>query len=257
LSHLGELELVREAILGCERCELRAQARMPVPLAGPTPSTNGVAVIAEAPGKDEDASGAPLVGRAGQLLQDELGRIGIEWEQTTRLNTCSCYPGDLKTPTDVHIQACSGNRDMQLDLANPHWVLLVGKVALMGTRGDLTLGQARGRPFKMETDGPVFFTTYHPSAALRKFSYLSSMREDLAVFRTMIDAGVTNWTQAVNERCVICGSQFMALDHTGVPWCELHLPEELIAYRDMLLAHGLRLIDKHFPGTTVEASSSS
>jgi hypothetical protein len=99
-------------------------------------------------------------------------------------------------------------------------------VALEGFRTDLTLGQARGRPFLLEPGdpavGPVAMVTYHPSAALRKFDFLKLLREDLARFAAMVGDG--DWLDYIADRCVICAEWLYYVDETGIPWCEHHMP---------------------------------
>lgn len=252
-----DVDFVREAILACDRCELRGQATQPVPFSGPAPAKNGIAVVAEAPGKDEDEQGVPLIGRAGQVLREDMLLVGINPENCTLLNTASCFPGELKTPNETHIKACQGNKLAQLDLAQPQWVLLLGKIALNGFRNDLQLGQARGRPFQMEPDGPVFFTTYHPAAGLRKFDYRKVMRADLARFLEMVKDG--NWYAFIGERCAVCADWMYFVDRTGIPWCEEHLPIEGIVWKQQqesppaaTEAEGVQMLLDAFPGSEVQ-----
>lgn len=248
---MDEIQLVREAILDCDRCELRAQAKAPVPFSGPAPAANGIAIIAEAPGKDEDEAGEPLVGKAGSLLQDEVVRaLGIRWEECTKLNTASCFPGEIKTPQDEHIAACEMNKLAQLDIAAPKWVLLCGRIALQGFLPELSISQGRGRPFQLEEDGPVFMATYHPSAALRKFDYLKAIRDDLERFKRMIDTG--DWIAEVGDRCPVCSDWATFVDSTGLPWCDEHMSEEGQEYKRRRMAEleapALAMVKEAFPG---------
>lgn len=57
---------------------------------------NGVMVIAEALGKDEEESGVALVGKSGYTLFQQLKRIDIEREDFTLFNVISCRPPDNK-----------------------------------------------------------------------------------------------------------------------------------------------------------------
>jgi uracil-DNA glycosylase family 4 len=246
-----EIEFVREAILGCDRCELRAQAKAPVPFSGPAPSINGIAIIAEAPGKDEDEAGEPLIGKAGTLLEDEVRRIlKVEWGEITKINTASCFPGEIKTPQPEHVAACETNKLAQLDLAAPKWVLLCGKVALHGFRTDMSISEARGRPFVLEDDGPVFYATYHPSAGLRKMDYLKAIRADLERFKRIIDTG--DWIAEIEDRCAICADEVCIIDETGIPWCERHLPEHWQEWKRKqdaeVLADAVRMLQESFEG---------
>jgi uracil-DNA glycosylase family 4 len=76
---------------------------------------NGVLIILEAAGEDEEHAGRPVVGRAGQFMWMHLGAIGIEREGFRIHNVLSCRPPEnklLKMPyTDAAIEHCSPNLD--------------------------------------------------------------------------------------------------------------------------------------------------
>lgn len=76
---------------------------------------NGVMVVAEALGKDEEQEGMALVGKSGYTLFQELKRIGIEREDFTLFNTLACRPPDNKLVGELYeaqaIAHCSPNLD--------------------------------------------------------------------------------------------------------------------------------------------------
>ncbi|HYE13638.1 MAG TPA: uracil-DNA glycosylase, partial [Pyrinomonadaceae bacterium] len=55
--------------------------------------------VGEAPGADEDASGRPFVGRAGQLLNKIIEAIGLKREDVLIGNINRCRPPGNRTPT--------------------------------------------------------------------------------------------------------------------------------------------------------------
>lgn len=57
---------------------------------------NGVMIVAEAPGKDEEAEGMGLVGKSGYALFQQLKRVDIERDDFTIFNTIACRPPDNK-----------------------------------------------------------------------------------------------------------------------------------------------------------------
>ena len=61
------LEVIRGEVAACVRCEQLACTRTNT-VFGTGPATARLCFFGEAPGADEDASGIPFVGRAGQLL---------------------------------------------------------------------------------------------------------------------------------------------------------------------------------------------
>jgi uracil-DNA glycosylase family 4 len=74
---------------------------------------NGVLVVLEAAGEDEERSGMPVVGKAGQFLWMQLAPLGIEREGFRIHNVLSCRPPEnklVKMPyTEAAIEHCSPN----------------------------------------------------------------------------------------------------------------------------------------------------
>ena len=64
-----------EEITRCQKCRLCAGRTYPVPGEG-NPHAR-LMFIGEGPGRDEDQTGRPFVGRAGQLLDKMIGAIGL------------------------------------------------------------------------------------------------------------------------------------------------------------------------------------
>lgn len=212
MTDLTERLLVREAVLSCTRCELHGKCTAPVPYVGSTP--NEIVVVGEAPGKTEDRDGAPFIGLAGEMIRRHLTDVGIDPNMIGWLNTVSCYPNG--TPSPAHIKVCAVNKEAQLDLFDPHWVLLLGSVALKGMGVTHQIGVMRGQPFTVDEDpNRVFFATYHPAYALRNSKGEAAMHEDLVKFKAMIDDG--NPVNFVQDKCVKC-DEFPVWFDNMVPW---------------------------------------
>lgn len=216
---------LKEQILDCRRCTLCDVGSGPVPFSGPTPSY--VAVVGEAPGQTEDKGGKPFVGPAGQLLRGALTEAGFNVDQLFICNATSCYPG--RTPTAGEVNACSTNLTAQLELAGATWVLLLGNIALSTLRSDVKVTRARGHVFV--TDDRRWFSTFHPSYALRSVTAEARMKADLVVFRQAVLAeGEWGWLPLIEDECLGCGTsteeigehdEAMRFDDMGGPWCEL------------------------------------
>lgn len=222
---LDERLLVREAVVSCERCPLHESCTAPVPFVGMTP--NDIVVVGEAPGKTEDREGKPFVGMAGEMIRSHLTDVGFIPENLGWLNTVSCYPNG--TPKPEHIKACAVNKDAQLDLFDPKWVLLLGSVALKPFRSDLTIGNIHGYPFN-NGDGRVYFPTYHPAYALRNSKGEAAMHADLVTFKAMIDSA--DPISAIPDRCVKCDELPCFYGEDYIPWgncgrMDCGLPEEM------------------------------
>lgn len=214
---------LKEQILDCRRCTLCDVGSGPVPFSGPTPSY--VAVVGEAPGQSEDAGGRPFIGPSGQLLRRCLEEAGFNVDQLFIANAVSCFPN--RTPTGPEVNACSDNLRDQLELAGATWVLLLGGIALSTLRTDCKVSRSRGHAFLTEGDRK-WFSTFHPSYALRQAKAEARMKADLAIFRQMVTA--ENWVELTSDECLGCGTtpevlgdheEGLRFDDMGGPWCEL------------------------------------
>lgn len=221
---------VTELVVTCTRCPLHAQSSGPVAFTGPNPCS--IAIMGEAPGAQEDRQGKPFVGPAGELLRSHLRELEIDPDECFICNTVSCFPSG--PPSKEAIHACRPNRLAQLQLADPTWVLLLGKVALGAIKSQLKISVARCRPFRFDDAGAVYFATYHPAAALRNGDYARDMSADLKVFAKMVGDGIEGWKSYIVHTCWECDSAevvWYGAEHSA--WCEKHAP---MAYRDRVAA---------------------
>lgn len=227
---------VREQVLCCEACELHKVGSGPVPFSGPTPAY--LAIVGEAPGRQEDKRGEPFIGPAGELLRDALVGAGISPSTVFFANAASCFPD--RTPTGAEVNACGINLEDQLALADPRWVCLLGGVALSTLRPDLKISKARGHVLVPERPWKVF-VTFHPSYALRQAKGETILRADLTRLADMMEAPewsdpdhrgepVAGWIPLSDTSCVACGTDeedmvehdlALRFDNMGATYCSL------------------------------------
>jgi DNA polymerase len=157
-------------------------------------------VIGEGPGADEDATGRPFVGKAGQLLDKMLAAIGLFRERNCFIaNVVKCRPPGNRDPRPEEIAGCAPFLARQIRLLKPRLILGAGKVAtqtLLDTAEGI--GRLRGRfaEYRIprtgtpeagdgETSIPLL-PTYHPSALLRDESLKRPAWEDLKMLRAKL-----------------------------------------------------------------------
>jgi uracil-DNA glycosylase len=161
----ADLRLLADRARGCVACPDLASARATV-VVGDFPEGAQLMLVGEAPGAQEDASGRPFVGRAGQLLDDLLAEVGIDRTSTAIANVVKCRPPGNRPPTTAESRRCRGWLDRQVELASPSLVVTLGGTALAWALGPgMRLRDARQTVH--EWRGHRLLATYHPSAALR------------------------------------------------------------------------------------------
>jgi DNA polymerase len=206
------LEEIAAAIQGCRLCPLASGRTRAVPGEGVEHPL--VLVVGEGPGQDEDRTGRPFVGRAGQLLDKMLTAIGLSrGENCFIANVVKCRPPENRDPAPPEVQSCAPFLDRQIAYLRPRIILCLGKVAanlLLRNLERAAIGSLRGRFFEYtviqpesgtpgtgetgEAGGPdhrllsvPLLATYHPSALLRNEDLKRPAWEDLKLLRAKLE----------------------------------------------------------------------
>lgn len=127
--------------------------------------------VGEAPGEQEDLSGQPFVGPAGQLLDKMIAAMKLDREADVYIcNAIKCRPPENRRPEPGEIHACKGFLQMQIRLVQPKVIVALGKSASLALSDDVPLELLfpKGWAGKWrEYMGVPVCTTYHPSYLLR------------------------------------------------------------------------------------------
>ncbi len=146
-----------------------------------------VLFVGEGPGADEDRTGRPFVGAAGQYLDSWLKAIELPRQQCFIANCVKCRPPQNREPHPDEIGACLPYLERQIALLRPRLICCLGRIAaqtLLGTTA--SLGQLRGRVH--QRGGIPVVVTYHPSAVLRdKATLRKPVWEDLKLLKGLLD----------------------------------------------------------------------
>ena len=178
------LEKIASEIKTCTLCGLCEKRTLAVPGEGsPAPL---VLVVGEGPGADEDQSGRPFVGKAGQLLDKMLASVGLFREKNCFIaNVVKCRPPNNRDPLPAETEACRPYFLRQIELLKPSVILSVGRIPTQ-TLLNTTEGITRLRGQVTEFMGIPFLPTFHPSALLRDESLKRPAWEDLKTLRTIL-----------------------------------------------------------------------
>ena len=139
--------------------------------------------VGEAPGASEDREGLPFVGRAGKLLDQLLGEIGLDRGQTFVANVLKCRPPGNRDPRPEEIEECSPHLFRQIELIEPKVICTLGNFSTKLLSGSPEgISKVHGRPQRREIGGRtvLLYPLFHPAAALRTSSVLDLLRGDFA-----------------------------------------------------------------------------
>ena len=167
------LQRISADIGDCRRCRLCEKRNKIVFGSGNQQAR--LVFVGEGPGADEDETGLPFVGRAGQLLTQMINGtaakegLAIRREDVYICNVVKCRPPENRTPLPDEMEICGQFLFRQLLTIRPKAICVLGGTAakaLLGTREGIT--KLRGN-WQNWHDIQVM-PTYHPSFLLRPYS---------------------------------------------------------------------------------------
>ncbi|GLK79313.1 uracil-DNA glycosylase [Methylopila turkensis] len=182
---LAELRAILERFDGCA---LKATASRTV-FADGTPGAR-VMLVGEAPGREEDLSGLPFVGRSGQLLDRMLAAIGLDRSSAYIANVIPWRPPGNRTPTPQETETCLPFIRRQIELAEPDVLVALGGAAAQTLfRAKDGILKLRGRWLDYDA-GPrriKAIATLHPAYLLRSPAQKKFAWRDLKAIRRALD----------------------------------------------------------------------
>jgi DNA polymerase len=134
-----------------------------------------VAFVGEGPGRDEDASGRPFVGRAGQKLDEMIRAMGLARGQVYICNVVKCRahlpgpPPKDRPPSDQEVAACSPYLVRQLEIVRPKVIVTLGLPStryLLKSKDSMTRMRGKWHTWR----GIRVMPTWHPAYVLRNYT---------------------------------------------------------------------------------------
>jgi uracil-DNA glycosylase len=179
-------------IRACITCTELAATRTNVVVGTAPPGGAAVLLVGEAPGATEDATGLPFVGKAGALLDQLLGEVGLPRSTVAVLNVLKCRPPANRQPSKAEVVNCRGWLSAQIAAVDPQVICALGGTAARWFFGERAkIADLRGHAH--DIDGRRVVSTYHPSAAIRfgpAGMPRAALRDDLAFVAGLVARSV-------------------------------------------------------------------
>jgi uracil-DNA glycosylase len=176
---------------GCVRCPELAATRKTV-VFGAGNADADLMFVGEAPGATEDEQGVPFVGRAGKLLEQLLGEIGLARSEVFIANTLMCRPPGNRDPQPSELDNCHEYLLRKVELIQPTVICTLGNFSTKLLRGDPTgITRLHGQPeiLTLGRRAVRLYPIFHPAAALYTPRMLETLREDFTRLPELLALG--------------------------------------------------------------------
>ncbi len=178
----SELETIKLKIIECTKCELSKTRTKSVP--GKGNFSADVMFIGEAPGKNEDKTGEPFVGIAGQRLTQALENAGISRESVYITNVVKCRPPKNRIPIVSEREACGNYLQKEIAIIKPKIICVLGNTAFNSILGGSEITKYRGKIVKK--DRQFYFLTVHPAATIYNQELITVLKDDIIKLFSLI-----------------------------------------------------------------------
>ncbi len=190
---LEGLDGLRQLAAGCKRCPLWANATQTV--FGEGQADAELLFVGEQPGDNEDLTGRPFTGPAGQIFDRALAQAGISRERAYVTNAVKHFKNEPhgkrrlhKSPNVSEINACRWWLEQETARLKPRLAIALGASAVRSLTGEShVMSHVRGQVLSSPFAGHVF-VTIHPSYLLRLQDSEDREREFAAFVRDLSKA---------------------------------------------------------------------
>ena len=196
----SELEARCAACQGCALWQTRTNL-----VFGTGSRTASLMFVGEAPGEQEDKTGIPFVGAAGQLLDKYLEAVGIARDEVYIANILKCRPPRNRDPLPEEQDACIGHLREQVKLIRPKMIVCLGRISAMRLiHPDYRITKEHGQWYE-DARGRKVMALFHPAALLRDPRKLPDTFEDLKRLEAEIAASCPKtWAVMQNKKETEC-----------------------------------------------------
>jgi len=180
-----KLRQIKEEIISFEGSSLAAERRKngTFPVIGEGSHSARIMFVGEAPGRNESLTGRPFCGKAGKILDDLLGSVGIERGAVYITNIVKDRPPANRDPLPDEIEAYAPFLVRQIELIRPEIIVTLGRfsshymLAKFGLEEIIgPMSALRGRIF--EVDGMKILPIFHPASAIYDGSKIQLLLND-------------------------------------------------------------------------------
>ena len=170
-----ELEIIKQNVINCTKCDLCKTRTNSVPGKGNFQSD--VIFVGEAPGRNEDKNGEPFIGIAGKKLSIALDEAGISRESIYITNVVKCRPPKNRIPNTAERNTCQEYLKQEISIIKPEIICILGNTAFSSILGGSEITKFRGKIVRK--DNQLYFLTIHPAATIYNQELIDVLKRDI------------------------------------------------------------------------------
>lgn len=170
-SAADRLEALRARVLPCTLCPQLTASRKQV-VFGEGDSSADLMLVGDAPGAEEDSSGRPFEGEAGDLLDKMLLAMGLSRQEVYLSSVVKCHPFSpvedeaSRPPASEEIGRCAPYLAAQIAIVKPKVIVALGAGAMRALFGS-TQPVGKLRSHWHELHGIPVMPTFNPAYLIR------------------------------------------------------------------------------------------
>lgn len=179
------LSTLAETIANCQDCVLSKDRKHVVFGSGNQKAS--LMVIGGTPNAEDDASGNPFMGQAGELLEKILSAIGFQREEVYLVTIIKCRPHKDRKPTTTEVAACSPILQRQIELIRPRLIMAMGELAAQALSGQaVPIAELRSKILTCQ-GGASMIITHHPASLVADAKLKHETWQDVQRLRQLYD----------------------------------------------------------------------
>ncbi|MDD5491662.1 MAG: uracil-DNA glycosylase [bacterium] len=198
LDKSKEIEQLHQQFANCQNCLLgRTRNKL---VFGEGNANTRLMFIGEGPGFDEDATGRPFIGKAGQLLTKAIETtINLQRDEVYIGNVVKCHPmknpdqptlrGNDRPPSAEEMNACLPIITRQIELIKPEIICLLGRTAAQAIlKSNAGIHELRNKVHILNFNGHEVkcIATVHPASCLYDPANKKYVWEDFKKIRDLL-----------------------------------------------------------------------
>ena len=174
---LDDMNALAAEISVCKECMLHLTRDKAVPGEGNVRTK--ILFIGEGPGANENATGRPFVGQAGNFLNQLLAIAQVKRQEVFITNVVKCRPPSNRDPLPEELSACGRFLNRQIELINPLVIVTLGRYSMARYFPLQRISAIHGQG--QWVNDRLIIPMFHPAAALHQPSLRAAIEHDFSL----------------------------------------------------------------------------